>query len=503
MRNPTGPHRLTINMAANVVSYSANLILSFVLTPFLIHTLGKEIYGFYPIANQMVSYLSILTTALHTMASRFVTVELVRGDHKKANGYYASALAANLLMSLILLVPMVLIVVYMDRWMHIPVSAVAAVKSLFALVFAAALVNITAAIFGIATFAKNRIDLRSLRELGTAALRLGLYFLFYRFMSPSIVWVGVVTLVVAVVNILFQMGYTRMLLPEIRVTLRGANRRNTMEMLTSGGWNIVNALGNALLTGTTMILANIFYGAAASGVYAIVQTVPQFLNGMICMLTGVFYPVITYRYAENDRPGLVREVGKAQNMVGLSGCAAAAVFSALAAEFFALWTPGEDARMLAGLSFLTILPHFIISCMWTLTNVHVVMNNVKTPALVTLGCGAVNIVAAVLCGRFIGWGLWTLPIISSSLQILWAGLFMPLYAARCLRVRRTTFFPPMLKAGTVSAVVIAAILWVKPFFALDTWPRLMLFGAVCGIAALLLFVPVLGGKEVLRRIKPK
>ncbi len=504
MRNePAGSRRLTINMAANIVSYSANLMISFILTPFLIRTLGKEIYGFYPVANQIVSSLSILTTALNTMASRFVTVELVRGDRKKANGYYASALAANLLMSLILLVPMILIVVYMNRFMHIPLHAVTAVRTLFTLVFASALVNVTAAIFGIATFAKNRIDLRSFRELVTAGLRLGLYFLFYRFMPPSIVWVGVVTLVVAVVNILFQMGYTRMLMPEIRVTLRGANRQHTMEMLTSGGWNVINSFGNTLLTGTSMILANIFYGAAASGAYAIVQTVPQFLNGVICMLTGVFYPVITHRYAENDMPGLVREVRKAQNMVGLSGCAAAAVFSALSVEFFALWTPGEDASALALLSFLTILPHFIISCMWTLTNVNVVINKVKTAALVTLGCGVLNIAAAFLCWRFTGWGLQTLPVISSSLQILWTGLFMPLYAARCLRVRWTTFFPPMLKAGAVSAAVIAAILWIKPFFALNTWPRFIIFGGFCGGMALLLFSVVMGGKDAVRLVKQK
>ena len=503
MSKPTGGRQLTINMAANIVSYSANIIISFILTPFLINTLGKETYGFYPIANQIVSYLSILTTALNAMASRFVTVELVRGDHKKANGYYASALAANLIMSVILLVPMVLIVVFMDRFMDIPINAVAAVKSLFALVFASALVNVTAAIFGIATFAKNRIDLRSFRELVTAALRLGLYFLFYKFMTPSIVYVGIVTLVVAVVNILFQMGYTRALMPEIRVTLRGANRKNTMEMLTSGGWNVINSFGNMLLTSTSMILANMFYGAAASGAYSIVQTVPQFINGIICMLVGVFYPVITYRYAENDTPGLVREVRKAQSMVGLFGCAVVSVFSALAAEFFTLWTPGEDASYLALLSFLTILPHFIISCMWTLTNVNVVMNKVKVAALVTLGCGVVNIAAAFLCYRFTDWGLLTLPVISSGLQILWVGLFMPLYVARCLRVRWTTFFPPVLKAAAVSAVVMGAILWVKPFFALTTWPRFILFGGLCGGTALLLFAVVMGGRDAVRLVKQK
>lgn len=500
---PTGSRQLSINMAANIVSYSANIIISFILTPFLINTLGKETYGFYPIANQIVSYLSILTTALNSMASRFVTVEIVRGDKKKANGYYSSALAANLMMSAIVLVPMVLIVVFMDRFMDIPVNSVAAVKSLFALVFASALVNITAAIFGIATFAKNRIDLRSFRELVTAVIRLGLYLVFYKFMTPSIVYVGVVTLIVAVINILFQMGYTKVLMPEIKVARHHIKKEYTMEMLSSGGWNVINSFGNMLLTSTSMILANMFYGAAASGAYSIVQTVPQFINGIICMLVGVFYPVITYRYAENDTPGLVHEVNKAQSMVGLFGCAVISVFSALGAEFFALWTPGEDAGYLALLSFLTVIPHFIISCMWTLTNVNVVMNKVKTAALVTLGCGVLNIVLALGFYWFSDVGLVSLPIISSGLQVLWVGVFMPLYVARNLKVKWTTFFPPAIKGVAVSAVVMAAILFIKRFFDLGNWLSFILFGGVSGGITLVVFALVMGGRNAVELVKKK
>ena len=41
--------QISINMIANIVSYSSNLLISFVLTPFLINTLGKETYSFYPV----------------------------------------------------------------------------------------------------------------------------------------------------------------------------------------------------------------------------------------------------------------------------------------------------------------------------------------------------------------------------------------------------------------------------------------------------------------------
>ena len=487
-----------INMLANIISYSANIIISFILTPYLINALGKETYSFYPIANTIVTYMSVLTNAMNTAASRYVTIALVKDEKLEANRYYSSTLAANLLMSGVLAVFMALVVVFLDRLMVVPINAEVAIKALFSLVFASALVNISSSVFGIATFAKNRIDLRSVRELVTAALKLLLFFLMYRFMTPSIVYVGVVTLVVALVNICFQIGYTKKLLPEIKVSRSFISWSHTKSLLTTSGWSAVNTFGNIMLTGMSMVLANMLYGATASGTYAIVNTVPQFINGVICMLVGVFYPLITYRYAQGDYKGLVKEVQTAQSLCGLFGCAVISVFSALAAEFFSLWTPAEDARYLSVLSFITILPHFVIACMWSLTNLNVAMNKVKIPAMFTLGSGVINVLTACLVHRVWAPGLVSLPLISSGLQIIWVGIFVPLYACRNLNVKWSTFYNIPVKALLCSAVVIVAITLVKSVFTLNTWLRFIVFGGVCGIIALIAFASVLIGPKSMK-----
>ena len=492
--------QVSINMVANIVSYSANIIISFVLTPFLINTLGKETYSFYPMANTIVSYMSVLMNAMNSMASRFVTVSLVQGKKQEANKYYSSTLAANLIMSAVLLLPMLTVVLLLDTFMEVPINSVAAIKALFALVFASALVNISASVFGIATFAKNRIDLSSLRELVTASLRLVLFFVLYKFFTPSIVYVGIVTLIVAVVNIIFQFNYTRYLLPEIHVRKNSVSWRHTKELLTSSCWNAINTFGNTLLAGMSIILANMLYGAAASGSYSIVNTVPQFVCGVIVMLMGVFYPVITYKYAENDTSGLISEIKNAQKMVGIFGCSVISVFSALAVEFFTLWTPGEDALFLSRLSFVTIMPHFIISCMWSLTNLNVVMNKVKIPALVTLGSGLANVVISYLTYKLFCPGVISLPLISSILQIMWVGLFIPWYACHNLKVNLATFYPVTFKAIGCSIVVMVCIHFIKELFILNSWLKFIVFGGVSGGLTLIFFATIMLGPKQLRGI---
>ena len=479
--------QVSINMLANVVSYSANIIISFVLTPFLINTLGKETYSFYPIANTIVMYMSVLTTAMNTMTSRFVTVSLVRNKDEEANKYFSSTLVANLALSGFLMVPMIFIVIFIDHFMEVPINSVAAIKGLYALVFSSAIVNISAGVFGIATFAKNRIDLRSIRELVTAVIRLTLFVIFYRFFVPSIVYVGIVTLIVAVVNILFQCFYTKMLMPEIRIRKSNVSLSHVKEIFSSSCWSAINSFGNILLTGMSMVLANMLYGSSAAGSYSIVNTVPQFINGIIVMLVGVFYPIITYKYAQNDKEGLIVEIKNAQSMIGIMACSIISVFTALASDFFSLWTPGEDVNYLSLLSFVTIMPHFIIGCMWSLTNMNVVMNKVRIPAIYTLCSGLANVIIATLVYKIWSPGLLSLPIISSSLQIIWIGGFIPLYVCKNLKVKWNTFYLAPFKAVICSTIVIMTITKIKRLFMLDNWICFLGFGFVCGIFTIAFF----------------
>lgn len=493
-----GKRQVALNMLANIVSYSANILISFVLTPFLINTLGKETYSFYPMANTMVMYMSVLTNAMNSMASRFVTVSLARNEREDANKYFSSTLCANSILSILVFIPMLAIVLFIDSFMEVPINSKAAIQGLFSLVFASALVNITSSVFGIATFAKNRIDLRSLRELATASLKLILFVVLYKTFTPSILYVGVVAISVAIVNLIFQMTYTKLLMPEVRIRISNISRSHTKTLFASSCWNAVSTFGNIMLAGMTMILANTFYGAAASGNYSIVQTVPQFINGVIVMLAGVFYPVITYKYAEGNKDELIKEIENALKMIGSLGCAVITVFSALSKEFFTLWVPGEDAAFLSILSFITILPHLFIACLWPLNNLNVVMNKVKIPALVTIFCGVLNISVAYLTYKLFCPGLLSLSIISSSIQIIWIGVFITQYATRNLNIPWYTFYKPLVKALCLAAVLSLGLLKIKTMFRLNSWISLMTFGVCSGIVVLSVFIAVILGVKSIK-----
>ena len=494
--------QIGINMVANIVSYSTNILVSFILTPFLINKLGKEVYGFYPIANTIVMYMSVLTNAMNTIASRFVTIKLVQKDLQDANYYFTSVLVSNIVLSAILFIPMSIIVIFIDRIMDIPINALASIRALFTLVFISAILNISSSVLGIATFAKNRIDLRSWRELVTAILRILSFYILYKFLSPSIVYVGIVALLVAIVNIIFQLCYTRKLLPELKMKLEFISKKHIKTMFSAGIWNMVNSIGNMLLTGTALIISNILYGAYASGTYSIIQTVPSFINGAISMLVGVFFPVITYRYAENDKKGLISEVHNAQKLIGTFSCATIVVFSVFAQDFFKLWTPGEDAVYLSLLSFITILPHMFISCFWILTNLNVVMNTIKKPAVFLCSLGILNIVINVVIYVLLKPNMIIVPIISSILQVVYTLIYIPQYVCCQLEAKKTTFYGVIPKIFVCSLFTMLISYIIKSSVIINDWFDFIIIGGICGIIGLVIFsIGTLGWTTFLKYLK--
>ena len=123
-----------INLVAKILSYGTTMLISFFLTPYLIARIGKEAYSFYPIANNFVNYMSVITVALNSMASRFITISLTQGDIKKANIYFVSVLYGNIIMSAVLFIPLTAVVIFLEHILNIPYPLVASVKVLFALV---------------------------------------------------------------------------------------------------------------------------------------------------------------------------------------------------------------------------------------------------------------------------------------------------------------------------------------------------------------------------------
>lgn len=116
--------RLAINMAAQLLAFAVNMGISFFLAP-IIEAQMANTYGFVTLANQFVLYAQIVVSALNTMASRFVTIHIHRGEEKEAGEYFSSVFFGNVIMAWLFCCRPLVIVIFMGNlpFLHVPADA--------------------------------------------------------------------------------------------------------------------------------------------------------------------------------------------------------------------------------------------------------------------------------------------------------------------------------------------------------------------------------------------
>ncbi|HEX3026780.1 MAG TPA: hypothetical protein VHR42_06090, partial [Clostridia bacterium] len=60
----------TFNLFSGILALMISLAVNFFLSPFIVRHLGEEANGFMQLANNFVTYASLLTLAFNSMASR-------------------------------------------------------------------------------------------------------------------------------------------------------------------------------------------------------------------------------------------------------------------------------------------------------------------------------------------------------------------------------------------------------------------------------------------------
>jgi len=81
--------QLTINLITTLFVLLINIVINFGLSRYIVDVIGESAYGFVSLANTFVTYATIFTTALNSMASRFITIDIHNQKFKSANQFFS------------------------------------------------------------------------------------------------------------------------------------------------------------------------------------------------------------------------------------------------------------------------------------------------------------------------------------------------------------------------------------------------------------------------------
>jgi len=489
--------QLSINMFANLINLIASLAISFFLTPIIIEKLGSESYGFVTLSNNFVNYISLITVALNSVSGRFITIKIHQDDYKSANVYYNSVLIANIVLTCILLIPSIIFIYNLEHVLNITSSLVFEVKILFALVFLSFFISIIGNVYYVATFAKNRLELAAIRNTILNVLRAVSLIAIFTIFKPSIIWIGLTSLIVSILTVIINYSFSKKLLPELKLNIKGFRLYAVKELLSSGCWNTVSQLGQTLLNGLDLLLTNLFVSPALMGVLAVSKTVPDVLGSIAGTLVSAFSPSYTILYAQGKKEELLKEIKQSIKIVGLIFGIPLGGWITLGFEFFSLWVPTEDTTLLYKLSLITTMGLFInggVSCIY---NIFSVTNKLKVNSISLIISGLLNSLIVLILLKTTDLGIYAVAGVSVIILIL-RNLFISIpYAAKvCLGQKWYFFYGDVLKTIVTTLVVCLIGFIIKQIIPVTSWITLVLVAFLITIISLIIeFFFILNKKE--------
>jgi len=463
--------RFAPNLLTNVAHLGFTLLVGLWYVPFLVTHLGPAAYGIIPLTNSITAYMLLVTMSLNSAVGRSMAVALEEEDDAKANRIFNTSLWGSAALAAILVFPATVGLIYLDRIIRIPPGYEVQARWLFAGVIVAFLLSEIKATFDISSFCRNRFDLRNLVSTGEILTRVGLVALLFTSIQPAIKYVGLAIGVGTAVSTVGAIWLWRVLTPNLRVRLQYFDFGILKSLTRTGGWVALNTLGSFLYLNLDLFVANQLFSAEMAGRYAAVLQLPFFIRLFANAIAGLFTPNMLSLYARRNIDEMVTYLRRSVKFSGLVLALPIGLMCGFAEPSLRLWL-GPAFSSLAPLLFLLAFHLCANLAMQPLYGLPLAVDRVKVPALVALAIGVANVLLALLCAGYLGWGVYGLAVPGAVMLTLRHLVFTPLYGARILNKPARTFYGEVIPTLLATAIAIGLCRLIVFRWDISNWAAL-------------------------------
>lgn len=496
--------QLLVNLAASVIVFMVQIFINFWLSPFVISRLGEEAYGFITLANNFTQYITLITVAINSMASRFISLEYNRGKKDEANKYFASVFWVNVFLSILVFAISAVIIIYLECIININPSLIRDVKLTFVFSFANLLVSFVATCFTASTFVTNRMDLHAVSQIGTNLIKLFFTVGLFLLLAPHIYYVSLAVLISSMFSFVVYLFLRRRLLPEFSLSFRHFSLEKIWKLVKSGFWLLVSNISSLLLNGLDLLIANLTISQVAMGRLSVSKQIPTAVGTLLGFLSNIFAASLTTLVAEGEKEKIVQEIRFTCKVLGVFLTVPFAGVIVYGIEFLELWLPGnvyDDFGILQVyiLMMLTLLNVIVNAYMYSIHSLFIALDKVKVYSLMVLVSSIISIVITLILTTQTPLGVYAIAGTSTIVLSFVNLILVPRYAERLLEVKPFGLLKTIFRNYVGLAVICALFFVVKPLLAMHSWTSFIISACIVAIIGYIVVTFVLFSKAERKR----
>ena len=306
--------RIARNTLMLYIRMFALLLVGLYTSRVVLEALGENDYGIYNVVGGVVAMFTIISGALNSAVSRFITFEMGKGAAARLNEVYSTAVTIQFIIALTVVAAAEPIGLwFIENEMTIDPSRIPAAKLVLHFSILAFVINLMSVPQMASITAHEKMSAYAAIGVLDGLLRLAVAFMIMRSpMDRLVYYAALMAAVVLIVRGAYG-SYCRTHFPEWRY--RPVFEKPLMkEMFSFAGWNFIGVSAGVLRDQGGNILVNLFYGTAVNAARGIAVQLNAAVQGFVTNFMTAVNPQITKSYASGDKAYMLSLIRRSSRM---------------------------------------------------------------------------------------------------------------------------------------------------------------------------------------------
>jgi O-antigen/teichoic acid export membrane protein len=471
------------NIFSNWASVFLGLAVAFLLSPFLVHSLGDSHYGLWVLVLSVTGYMGLLDTGLRVSIVKHTATYNARGDAEGLNRILFTGLSLYTALSLVVVLLSIGAGTFFESLFSVPAADVPMGRSLAVIAGLNVAIGLPLGIFGGLLAGLQRYDLLT---------RAGIIVLLARTVAIvaavsagyDLLALGWIHIASQLLNAALLISSARQQFPQMDLRPRRVDKDTVRTLYAYGGYIVLNTVAMFLLFYSGEVLIGMFIGTAAVTGFSIARSLVQYLSAIIGSMTQVFHPYASDQHERGNSEAVIDALLIGTKTTLLIALPVGVAYLIIGPAFITLWMGPEYGRSAGVVLAILTVPQIVWLSQSTAANILLGVGRHRMITTLNLATGAAGILLGlILVRRFGAIGVaagGALPVLISY------GLILPAWTARALKISLRDYLSGAFW-GPIAAVVPFGVCLMA--FA-RLWPATHLsMLALQVVMCLLVFVP--------------
>lgn len=478
-----GRLRALVNVVSNWGAFGLSAIVNFLLSPFVVHSLGNDAYGVWILLSSLVGYLGLLDLGVRGAVTKFVATHHAAGEHDRASRIASAAFAIFGIAGALAILASFLGGRYGLGYFEVSPEFVDVAPTVILIGGVTIAISIVSGVYGGVIVARQRFDLLNVMTVVVTLLRAGAVVWALR-SGGGLMELAWIQLGASAIQGVASVGIARSVYPDLSIRPTGFDRDDAKMIFSFGLYASLLHIAGSLVHYTDSVVIGAYLPVSLITFFAIASNLVDQARALVSGIAGTITPMAGALEGQDEMErvsGVLVTGGRFATLVALP---VALTFILRGHTFIGLWMGPEYAQP-AGDVLVLLAIGFAAGCGFHISTATLIGIN-KHPGLVP-----VFVVEAVAnIGLSIAlideYGIWGVAVGTLVPRLVVTLVLGPWYVRRAVGTPLLEFWGSTLVRPSLAMIPFAlGSVWVERSFVA---PNLIVYfaqvGATCALAAL-------------------